>query len=1066
MQLKLSDIEQAWALKDPAVVDYIIALVEQQEPEPDEPIRDEALSFERFMRYIMSWDFQQKSKEEQKAYRIEKMALLESDDAEVPLPERLKLHQILFSLAQDDDYYARTVLIDIIRKVPLRYGLWRALKRLFKQAEAQNDFQLLGEISARLDSTRDYEFSAATMLYMRRRAWRYLRKLGESLPACYPEAALYCLAAYDDNTRWANTWVANHIFYHQSKIYSHCSFSYNSNSHDLLKNRAFAETWKRSPEILLRLLGLARSEHVRHYACKALQHDFPVVLRSVDAQWIINLTALPVKSSAIDGFVVWLLENAPKLEQQQFRSLGLHQAVVSLLTSDNKKAQNYAINYVKAHARDLSLDELLHLASYQSKPLIKLVQQLLSERDPRKQVGLEAWGKLLDFPAYASFSSKVLIKHFGRKELTANWFQQRLLRGGTGFQFAREYLLELHPLKSLGVAYFQALLENINFDDYQMYAVKEFVIDNLSQLDLTQLPLEFVQRALLHPHLSDQILQWLEIDKIKTSSIPLDFYQALVFEPDWKQHPFILQLQQSDLAWAKEISYSDDTAEQIREWLSDVRRFSPSDLGFEWLMKLVNREESVYHDFAVELMIKAFVPADFAPQSESQTSEKTDEKADTEIDKTIDLAQQSYLFTGKLKTMTRKQAQLIVSEANGKNSNAVNGKLDYLVIGDEGSPMYGNGRKGSKQIKAEALIEKGASLKIISETAFLQMMAGEQREFSDDRIIEGCNTLWAMATDKVDTPISKFAIKYIREHHPDICLKLTDRPVDPGAEIPKSFATFNQFKPLFDHSHTELRKLALDYAHYEFAEWSPPSADLIRLCESKYVEIREFTSEALLAEPEASNKRYRLDTESLDAAAVYSFCESKQAETRQLGMQIIQQYAKFQLPEALYQLTESPDRELRYFVVRMLWSLYRRYATTKNWQPHLPVMPNMSKAEKAKQQQIKDNLGTGLPKQPENRPADNDSLQQLLQRWLYELPPGRLASERLQTGLKPLSASKAKQALIETFRDLALEDIEFAQMVLPLLNTFTQSRGAMEQAACLVAVTRINHAHPSLLGGA
>ena len=38
------------------------------------------------------------------------------------------------------------------------------------------------------------------------------------------------------------------------------------------------------------------------------------------------------------------------------------------------------------------------------------------------------------------------------------------------------------------------------------------------------------------------------------------------------------------------------------------------------------------------------------------------------------------------------------------------GELDYLVIGDEGSPLYGAGRKGDKQLKAEKLIEEGATI--------------------------------------------------------------------------------------------------------------------------------------------------------------------------------------------------------------------------------------------------------------------------------------------------------------------------------------------------------------------
>ena len=75
--------------------------------------------------------------------------------------------------------------------------------------------------------------------------------------------------------------------------------------------------------------------------------------------------------------------------------------------------------------------------------------------------------------------------------------------------------------------------------------------------------------------------------------------------------------------------------------------------------------------------------------------------------------------------MTREIAEDMVKNANGKISGAVNNKLDFLVIGDDGSPLYGNGRKGSKQVKAEDLIAKGATLKIISETAFCKCYRGK-----------------------------------------------------------------------------------------------------------------------------------------------------------------------------------------------------------------------------------------------------------------------------------------------------------------------------------------------------
>ncbi|TXH70235.1 MAG: hypothetical protein E6Q83_06825 [Thiothrix sp.] len=1057
MQLTLSDIEKAWALKDPALVNYMVTLASQAEPEPDTPIRAEALTFQKFVTTIFSYAFQQKTAEEQKAWRQEQMALLEAPDAEVPLAERLKLHKIILLLWSDKSLYARHVLLELIAKVPLVYGPWRALKYIFKAAEAENDYPLLAAIATRCDMALKAEFSNATLLYMRRRAWRYLRKLGQTLPAVYPEAATHFLANYTDDTNWQQTWVANHIFYHETHAYGAAQFGYISAKTNLLDKRAFKETWQRSPEPLLRLLGMAKAEHIRNYACTALKTDFKVSLRDVDAQWLIDLANLPVRSKSVDNFMVWLLQNSPKLEQQQFRKLGLHQVVLGLLESEDNEALNYAIQYVKAQARDLPVSELLRLALKPNPELAKLIRQLISERDPRSEIGLEAWGKLLALDNYYAFAEEALRKHFGRKELTPEWFQQLLLSSTAGLAFAKKYLLELHPLKTLSAAYFQAILEQLDNENYQHFEVAEFSLNQLAQFDLKELSPIFIQTALFNPYLSYRFREWLQNDVIKARQLPIDFYQALAYEPDWYAHPFIQNLRQSNLSWTKYLSFDVGLAEQVRGWLSDVRRFSPADLGFEWLMKLVNREEAAYHDFAVKLMIKAFNPADFAPKQTSMPAPTA-----TPTDKTIDLDKKTFLFTGKLSTMTRGEAEAKVTAANGKNAGSVNAKLGYFVIGDEGSPLYGNGRKGSKQVSAEKLIADGAGIKIISETAFLQMLAGEQREFSEDALVEGCKTLWAMAVDKPDTPISKFAIQYLRYHHPELCLKLTDRPVDPGSEIPDSFASFEQFKPLFNHSNTPLRNMALDYAHYEFARWSPSVADLLVLSESKYSDVREFVSQALTEAPSQENRHYRLDASLLPASDVYSFCEARSAHTRQLGMQLIQQYEKFQLPEALFQLTESPDRELRGFVVRILWSLYRRYSTTAHWKPSLPVMANLSTVDKAKREEALKKLGTGLPKRPEHLPANQEDLQQLLRRWLYELPPGRMGTERLTTRLKPLSASQAKKALIETFRDVALDDAEFAQLVLPLFKNFTRSNGRMEQAACLVAVTRLQTAHPAL----
>lgn len=88
---------------------------------------------------------------------------------------------------------------------------------------------------------------------------------------------------------------------------------------------------------------------------------------------------------------------------------------------------------------------------------------------------------------------------------------------------------------------------------------------------------------------------------------------------------------------------------------------------------------------------------------------------------TLPTVGKKFLFTGKLATLTRDEGKARVKELGGVAASSVSADLDYLVIGDEGSPLFGEGAKGSKMIAVEKLIAKGASIQIISENTFLTL---------------------------------------------------------------------------------------------------------------------------------------------------------------------------------------------------------------------------------------------------------------------------------------------------------------------------------------------------------
>lgn len=76
----------------------------------------------------------------------------------------------------------------------------------------------------------------------------------------------------------------------------------------------------------------------------------------------------------------------------------------------------------------------------------------------------------------------------------------------------------------------------------------------------------------------------------------------------------------------------------------------------------------------------------------------------------------SFVFTGKLEKIGRKEAVEIVEKLGGKAPSGVKKDLDFLVSGDISL------EKSSKQEKAEKYIKEGANIKIISEDQFLSMI--------------------------------------------------------------------------------------------------------------------------------------------------------------------------------------------------------------------------------------------------------------------------------------------------------------------------------------------------------
>jgi DNA ligase (NAD+) len=83
----------------------------------------------------------------------------------------------------------------------------------------------------------------------------------------------------------------------------------------------------------------------------------------------------------------------------------------------------------------------------------------------------------------------------------------------------------------------------------------------------------------------------------------------------------------------------------------------------------------------------------------------------TDFSSSGNLDGQTFLFTGSLSQLTRKEAEEQVEKNGGKLLSGVSSKLNYLIVGEDA---------GSKLEKAKKI----PSIKILSEQEFIQFIKG------------------------------------------------------------------------------------------------------------------------------------------------------------------------------------------------------------------------------------------------------------------------------------------------------------------------------------------------------
>ncbi|OIU68759.1 exonuclease domain-containing protein [Rossellomorea aquimaris] len=98
-------------------------------------------------------------------------------------------------------------------------------------------------------------------------------------------------------------------------------------------------------------------------------------------------------------------------------------------------------------------------------------------------------------------------------------------------------------------------------------------------------------------------------------------------------------------------------------------------------------------------------------------------QASKDADPNHDFYGKNIVFTGELKYFSRAEAAKMAAGCGGQPQNSVTAKTHYIILGNYEDVMI-KGKKSSKIMKAEKLINDGKKVEIISEEDFLKKVYG------------------------------------------------------------------------------------------------------------------------------------------------------------------------------------------------------------------------------------------------------------------------------------------------------------------------------------------------------
>lgn len=531
--VRWSDIEAAAKARDPQLADLVINYMEAGDPPEDRPedadpsasapaLPDGSWTMQRLRTAVGPGAMAHKTDDEKRATR---RAAWDALLAAPHPPPRLQLGDLMVELYEAGDEPGMDALRTIVQRSPIGWGFWQGFKRIFKLVEERHDVAMFGLLAWRLDTSNSTRMKAGevtrgTLVYMRRRAWRFLRQLGTAVPEAYPQFAVEVLRHYDTRTRFYECWVAPQIWAHEHMIgLGQGGFPKPS---DDMKHWAFPDAWKRAPEPLLRLLEHAEADEVCRFAIIGLTKAHPDSLRELEPEWLRRLGEKPLP--AVHDFIVDILGETPKFHPSKLADVGLHDLVINLLESPSANARTYALTYARAHAPKLETDRLVRLAIGSHGDVSKFAVERLEKLGGR-EIGLPGLVRLMSNRGTATMADKKIRESFRVADLSVEEYTGLATGGGAAEQFVDKWYADA---KSQPPAKFLiALLEDSRLSRYRV----RLVMDRLRKRPARDIGLDWIKQALLDRRYTATVTGWLGSGLLQGPDVDLEWFKELLARP-------------------------------------------------------------------------------------------------------------------------------------------------------------------------------------------------------------------------------------------------------------------------------------------------------------------------------------------------------------------------------------------------------------------------------------------------------------------------------------------------------------------------------------------------------